>query len=55
MGAGMKIFKERGEAGVTKELTQMHDKDMFRPLARDLLTKEERTKALSLLMCLKEK
>jgi hypothetical protein len=25
MGAGIKKFKERGEAGVTKELTQMHD------------------------------
>jgi hypothetical protein len=55
MGAGIKMFKERGEAGVTKELTQMHDMDMFRPVVRDLLTKEERTKALSLLMFLKEK
>jgi hypothetical protein len=55
MGAGINMFKEKGEAGVTKELTQMHDMDMFRPVARDLLTKEERTKALSLLMFLKEK
>ncbi len=55
MGAGIKKFKERGEAGVTKELTQMHDMDVFRPVARKLLTKEERTKALSSLMFLKEK
>ncbi len=55
MGAGIKMFKERGEAGVTKELTQMHDMDVFRPVVRDLLTKEERTKALSSLMFLKEK
>jgi hypothetical protein len=55
MGAGIKKFKERGEAGVTKELTQMHDMDVFRPVARELLTKEERTKALSSLMFLKEK
>jgi hypothetical protein len=55
MGAGIKKFKERGEAGVTKELTQMHDMDVFRPVARGLLTKEERTKALSSLMFLKEK
>ena len=55
MGAGMKKFKERGEAGVTKELTQMHDMDVFRPVARESLTKEERTKALSSLMFLKEK
>jgi hypothetical protein len=37
MGAGMNIFKERGEAGVTKELTQMHDMDVFRPVSRDLI------------------
>jgi hypothetical protein len=49
------VFKERGGAGVTKELTQMHDMDVFRPVARDSLTKEERTKALSSLMFLKEK
>jgi hypothetical protein len=55
LGAGIKMFKERGEAGVTKELTQMHDMNVFRPVARDLLTKKERTKALSLLMFLKEK
>ncbi len=55
MGVGIKIFKERGEAGVTKELTQMHNMDVFCPVARDLLIKEERTKALSSLMFLKEK
>ncbi len=55
MGAGIKKFKERGEAGVTKELTQMHDMDVFCPVVRELLTKEERTKALSSLMFLKEK
>ncbi len=55
MGAEIKMFKERGEAGVTKELTQMHDMDVFHPVARDLLTKEERTKALSSLMFLMEK
>jgi hypothetical protein len=55
MGAGIKKFKERGEAEVTKELTQMHDMDVFPPVARESLTKEERTKALSSLMFLKEK
>ncbi len=54
MEAGIKI-KERGEAGVTKELTQMHNMNVFRPVARELLTKEERMKALSSLMFLKEK
>ncbi len=55
MGAGIKKFKERGEAGVTKELTQMHDMDMFHPVARESLTKDERMKARSSLMFLKEK
>ncbi len=55
MGAGIKKFKERGEAGGTKELTQMHDMDKFCPAVRELLTKEERVKALSSLMFLKEK
>jgi hypothetical protein len=55
MGAGIKKFKERGEAGVAKELTQMHDMDMFHPVARELLTKEERMKALSSLLFLNEK
>jgi hypothetical protein len=55
MGVGIKMFKERGEAGVTKELTQMNNMDVFCPVARDSLTKEERKKAPSLLMFLKEK
>jgi hypothetical protein len=55
MGAGIKKFKERGEAGVTKELTQMHDMYVFCPVTRELLMKEERSKALSSLMFLKEK
>jgi hypothetical protein len=29
IGAGIKKFKERGEAGVSKELTQMHDMQVF--------------------------
>jgi hypothetical protein len=64
MGAGIKKFQERDEAGVTKELTQMHNMDVFQPTARELLSKEERVKAhallervkaLALLMFLKEK
>jgi hypothetical protein len=55
MGAGIKMLWERGKAGVTKELTQMHDMDVFQPVTRELLSKEERAKALALLMSLKEK
>jgi hypothetical protein len=40
---------------MTKELTQMHDVDLFCPIKRDSLTKEERAKALVLLKFLKKK
>jgi hypothetical protein len=53
--AGLKKFKEKGEAGVTKELTQMHDMTVFRPVFKEALSKEERAKALASLMFLKEK
>jgi hypothetical protein len=49
MNAGIKKFKEKGEAGVTKELTQMHDMEM------ESTTYDEKKKALSSLMFLKEK
>jgi hypothetical protein len=55
MGAGIKKFQERGKAGITKELAQMHKMDVFQPVARESLSKEERAKALTLLMFLKEK
>jgi hypothetical protein len=53
MKAGIKKFQDRGEAGVSKELTQMHSIEVFCPVMRDLLTMEERTKAIASLMFLK--
>ncbi len=55
MKAGIKKFQDRGKAGVSKELTQMHDMEAFHPVTRDLLTKEEWTKVVASLMFLKEK
>jgi hypothetical protein len=55
MNAGIKKFKEKGKAGVTKELTQMHDINMFCPIEVESLTYDKKKKALSLLMFLKEK
>ncbi len=44
MNAGIKRFKEKGEASVTKELTQMHDMDVFRPIdGKTLSYREKRT------------
>jgi hypothetical protein len=55
MKAGIKKFQDRGKAGVSKDLTQMHDMEVFRLVMRDSLTKKERTKAVTSLMFLKEK
>ena len=38
INAGIKKFKEKSEAGVTKELTQMHDMNVFRPIEVESLT-----------------
>ena len=51
---GIKKFWKKGKAGVTKELTQMHNMDVFCPVARELLSKEERAKAVESRMFLKE-
>ena len=55
MNTGIKTFKAKGEAGVTKELTQMHDMNVFRPIEVESLTYDEKKKALLSLMFLKEK
>ncbi len=40
---------------MTKELTQMHNMNVFRPIEVESLTYNKKKKALSLLMFLKEK
>jgi hypothetical protein len=55
MNAGIKKFKAEGKAGVTKELTQMHDMNVFRLIEVESPTNDEKKKALSSLMFLKEK
>jgi hypothetical protein len=55
MNMGIKKFKAKGKAGVTKELTQMRNMSVFRPIDVKALTYDKRKKALSLLMFLKEK
>jgi hypothetical protein len=53
--ASLKKFKEKGKAGVTKELTQMHDMNVFKPIFKEALNRDEQGKALASLMFLKEK
>ncbi len=44
MNAGLKKFKEKGEAGVTEELTQMHDMNVFGPIEVESLTYDKKRK-----------
>jgi hypothetical protein len=55
MKARIKKFQDKGEAGVSKELTQMHNMEVFHLVTKDLLTKEERMKDVASLIFLKEK
>jgi hypothetical protein len=55
IGAELKKFQDRGEKGVTKELAQMHNMAVFAPIMKSDLTAEEKKKAISSLMFLKEK
>jgi hypothetical protein len=38
MNASIKKFKAKGKAGVTKELTQMHNMSVFCPIKVEALT-----------------
>jgi hypothetical protein len=55
MKAGLKRFKERGEEAVTKELSQLHFRDTFRPINPKDLNEEERMQVLESHLFLKEK
>ena len=52
---GLKLFKEKGETAVTKELQQIHDMEGFQPKHWYELNADERANALKYLMYLKEK
>ncbi len=55
IGTGIKKFGDRAKHGVTKELTQLHDMEVFQPILKSNLSSEERSKAVSSLMFLKKK
>ena len=50
-----KIWIARGETAAVKELTQLHIMDTWTPMAVDKLSREQRMRALSSLLFLKEK
>ena len=49
------MFGDKGEKNTLKEMKQLHDMDTFFPRDPKSLTREERMKALSSLIFLKEK
>ncbi len=53
--AGLKHFGERGETEVSKELKQFNVYDVFKLLYANKLSQEEKSKALTSLIFLKEK
>jgi hypothetical protein len=53
--AGLKHFGERGETVVSKELKQFNVYNVFKPLYADELSDEDKSKALTLLIFLREK
>jgi hypothetical protein len=52
---GLKRFGSRGDTAVTKELSQLHTMNCFRPCDASSLTRDDRRNALSSLMFLTEK
>jgi hypothetical protein len=53
--AGLKKWGKRGEESAMKEMKQMHDLQAFFPRDPKTMTREQRIKALSSLIFLKEK
>jgi hypothetical protein len=52
---GLLAFGDEGAAAVMNELKQLHDKDVMEPRPANMLTKEEKRRALQYLMYLKKK
>jgi hypothetical protein len=52
---GLKIYGEAGAEAVVSEMQQLHDRDVIEPKSANMLTKEEKKKALHYLMFLKKK
>jgi Reverse transcriptase (RNA-dependent DNA polymerase) len=55
MKAGLKLFGDSGKDAVRKELQQLHDRAVMKPVHRSELSRQQRFRALSYLMFLKKK
>ena len=52
---GLKLYGEAGAEAVVSEMQQLHDRDVIEPKSANMLTNEEKKKALHYLMFLKKK
>ena len=55
LNRGLKVFKVKGHAAVKSELTQIHNREVFIPMLRKHLTKEQIMNALECHLFLEEK
>ena len=55
MQKGLQVFGDQGLAAVKKEMQQFHDLDLITPINVKTMTKQQKSRALSYLMFLKEK
>ena len=53
--AGLRTFRNDGMKAVEKEMRQLHDRDVMKPVYKKSLTQEQRKEALAYLMFLKRK
>ena len=55
LNAGLRTFGKDGMKAVEKEMRQLHDRDVMKPVYKKSLTQEQRKQALAYLMFLKRK
>ena len=55
MRKDLQVFGNQGLAAIKKELQQFHDLDVINPINVKTMTKQQKSRALSCLMFLKEK
>ena len=55
MKKGLKMFGKQGEEAVKKELQQLHERAVIKPIAAPMMTRDEKRKSLQYLMFLKRK
>ena len=55
MRKGLQVFGDRGLAAIKKKMQQFHDLNVITPINVKTMTKQQKSRAISYLMFLKEK